>query len=506
MLINNNYIELPDEGFDLYKQAPNYFEENEFINNLMLNPSRYRDFKRNINRVNNIDNEINYLKSLEKKNQIDFVNNIKISEEDYENALKDAEIIFENINEEQISDLLSHKKLLSNEKHLIETMVYFFGSENFDWNTFKLSFTLYEAKTKMKNIDYSKIKKKKINILLGQLCRCDKMNKFLNMNDFCDSGMEFVYEWVKCQLKIYFYLYQNKKIPKIKTSRSMVDVYKSNYKIINNSNIINNNNINDLNENKNNFEEKIVNNTGISNLNSSNRDAKQIEKNIIESIVLKNSTNIETINNNNNTNNIINYNNNILKSNNITNNNSYIISIKNNNNTFQKRNNSLNNNYYNNISKSTVGNNNSVLLTSLPNIIANRDKKNNLENTDESTYFKYNFNRYNITNKLYIPIEARKLNMKLKGFNKEKEKLIKEIRTAEMLPLLKNKTFHQMRNFFDERVPFSRKIDKRIKQEINSYSLNGTNDEQRLISLIARGKIKALNYESLFKLKKTLGS
>jgi len=63
-----------------------------------------------------------------------------------------------------------------------------------------------------------------------------------------------------------------------------------------------------------------------------------------------------------------------------------------------------------------------------------------------------------------------------------------------------------MRNYFDERVPFNRKIDKRIKKEINSYSLNGTNDEKRLISLIAGGKIKALNLETLFKLKKTLGS
>ena len=56
MLINNNYIEIPDEGVDLYKQVPNYFEENEFINNLMLNPRKY---KRNINRIINIDNEIN---------------------------------------------------------------------------------------------------------------------------------------------------------------------------------------------------------------------------------------------------------------------------------------------------------------------------------------------------------------------------------------------------------------------------------------------------------------
>ena len=484
MLINNNYIELPDEGIDLYKQTQNYLEENEFINNLMLNPGKYRDFKRNINRINNIDNEINYIKSLEKKNLIDFVDTIKISEEEYENALKDADIIFENINEEQISDLLSHKKLLSNEKHLIETMVYFFGNENFDWNTFKLTFTLYEAKTKMKSVDYSKIKKKRVNILLGQLCRSDKMNKFLNMNDFCDSGMEFVYEWVKCQLKIYFYLYQNKKIPKIKASKSMIDVYKNNYNI---------NEINDKRD-KNNFEEKISNITGVSHLNSSNYNQKNTQ-NKIESLMLKNSTNIETINNNN-------YNISNLKINNKSNNLSIIHSIKirNNNSTFQKRNNSIN--YNNNISKSTVGNNNSLLLTSLPNIIVSKEKK-NLEITDESTYSP--FQRLNM-NKIFHPIESKKTNIKLKGINKEKEKLIKEIRTAEMLPLLKNKTFHQMRNFFEEKVPFNRKIDKRIKKEINSYSLNGTNDEIRLISLIAGGKIKALNFESLFKLKKILGN
>ena len=451
----------------------------------MLNPGKYRDFKRNINRINNIDNEINYLKSLEKKNLIDFVDTIKISEEEYENALKDADIIFENINEEQISDLLSHKKLLSNEKHLIETMVYFFGNENFDWNTFKLTFTLYEAKTKMKNVDYSKLKKKRINILLGQLCRSDKMNKFLNMNDFCDSGMEFVYEWVKSQLKIYFYLYQNKKIPKIKASKSMIDVYKNNYNI---------NEINDKRD-KNNFEEKISNITGVSHLNSSNYNQKNTQ-NKIESLMLKNSTNIETINNNNT------YNISNLKINNKSNNLSIIhsIKIKNNNNAFQKRNNSIN--YNNNISKSTVGNNNSLLLTSLPNIIVSKEKR-NLEITDESTYSP--FQRLNL-NKIFHPIESKKTNIKLKGINKEKEKLIKEIRTAEMLPLLKNKTFHQMRNFFEEKVPFNRKIDKRIKKEINSYSLNGTNDEIRLISLIAGGKIKALNFESLFKLKKILGN
>ena len=478
MLINDNYyIQLPDDRFDLYKQAPNLYEENEFINNLMLNPVKYRDFKRNINRINNIDNEINYLKSIEKRNQIDFVNNIKISEEEYINAIKDAEIIFENINEEQISDLLSHKKLLSNEKHLIETMVYFFGNDNFDWNTFKLSFSLYDAKTKMKNVDYSKLKKRKINILLSQLCRSDKMNKFLNMNDFCDSGMEFAYEWVKCQLKIYFYLYQNNLLPKIRISKSMSDVCKNNYKIVNDkNNMIKNYNINY------NYEDT----SRGTNFNSSNCNEINNQKQIMENLFLKNSTRNETNN----------FNNNISISNNLSNNisninsniNNYINELKNNN--ILKRNNS--NNFYN-INKFTITNS-PLLLTSLPKIRINNEK-----HIDESTYFN------NLKNKKYIPLEPKKVNIKLKEFNKEKEKFIKELRTAEMLPLLKNKTFHQMRNYFNEKIPFNKKIDKKMKMEINSYSLNGTNDEKKLVSLIASGKIKALNYESLFKLKKTLG-
>jgi hypothetical protein len=370
-------------------------------------------------------------------------------------------------------------------------MAYFLGYEYFDWNMFKRILNLYDLKTRMRNIDYSKLKKKRINVLLGQLCRSDKFNQFLNMNDFCDSGLEFVYEWVKTQLKIYFYLYQNKKIPRIKISKSTVDVYKNKYNILNDKNS-NSNELYDNKNNKNNFDEKISNNTGISNnhLNSSNCYQKNTQRQIIESLMFKNSTDIETINYDKS--NTLNHKVNFINSN--------INSINNNlNNTFQKRNNSLN--YGGNISKSTHGNN-SLLITSLPNIIPAKESK-YLDRTNESTFIPYQ--KINI-NKIYNPIEAKKVNIKIKGFNKEREKLIKEIRTAEMLPLLKNKTFHQMRNFFDDKVPFSRKIDKKIKKEINSYSLNGTNDEQRLISLIAGGKIKALNYESLFKLKKILGN
>ena len=405
MYINNNYINPPNEIIDINK-FPNYYEENEFISNLMLNPQKYREFKRNINRINNIDNEINYLKSLEKNTQINFLDNIIISEEEYQKALKDEQIIFQNLTEDRLEDLLSHKKLLSHEKHLLETMSYILGYESFDWNMLKKILNIFELKTKMQNIDYSKIKKKRINILLGKLCRSDRFNKFLNMNDFCDSGFEFIYEWVKVQLKIYFYLYQNKHqkfYNNIKSSKSMVNI--ANYDLNFNSNKItpniseeNDNIINSSKYNKNKKNENIL-----------NKNINKLE--IMDNITFKNSTNLETIINSNN-------------------------------------------------------------------------------NSNKSRYLK----------------EAKKVSFKLKGFNKEKEKLLKEIKTAEMLPLLKNKTFPQMRNYFEERIPFSKKVEQRMKNDIDYFSLNGTQDEKKMLSLIASGKMKAFNLESLFKLKNILKS
>ena len=227
MYISNSYLNLPNNETDLGKY-PNFFEENEFISNLMLNPQKYREFKCNINRINNIDNEINYLKSLEKNTQINFLDNITITEEEFQDALKDEEVIFESLNEDRINDLLSHKKLLSHEKHLIETMAYILGYESFDWNMLRRIINLYNLKTKMQNVNYSRIKKKRINLLLSQLCRSNKFNRFLKMNDFCDSGLEFIYEWVKAQLKIFFYLYQNKKINKLQSSKSMINIMSQN--------------------------------------------------------------------------------------------------------------------------------------------------------------------------------------------------------------------------------------------------------------------------------------
>ena len=445
MLINNTFVQLPDEFVNYDKSSIGAFSESEFINNLMLNPSKYREFKRNINRINNIDNEINYLKSQEQNNKIDFVENIRITQEEYNNALETAKKLFDNLEETQINDLLSHKKLLSNEKHLVEAMAYFLGVENLDWNTFKLTFNLYEAKKKMNDIDYSKIRKKKINVLLGQLCRGDSIESFLTNNDFGDSGMEFVYEWVKCQMKIYFYLYQNKKRKRAVNKNA------------------NNNETNGFFSSKNMKKGKMI----------FDKTPKKKMEDFSTTQTIKFGG--KTMNS-------------FKKS-------SY--SVKSNdriqpkspfNTTFKEK-------------KLGVQTQNSFLMTALP-FLPNEEKGLSASISNNRNREKFQ----KIQNKEFKPIEARKVDMKLDGFDKYKDRIYKEIKTAEMLPFLKNRTYHQMRDFFDIKIPLNKDIEKRHRKDIIAYSLTGKKSEKKLMNIIANGNGEIMNFLTLFKMKQIFGS
>ena len=60
MIINNNEIDIVfPNNLDKENEEKNQFE---FLEELKFDSFRYRLFKENINRNNNIDNEINYMK------------------------------------------------------------------------------------------------------------------------------------------------------------------------------------------------------------------------------------------------------------------------------------------------------------------------------------------------------------------------------------------------------------------------------------------------------------
>ena len=308
----------------------------------------------------------------------------------------------------------------------------------------------------MKNIDYSKIRKKKINVLLSQLCRGDSIENFLSANDFGDSGMEFVYEWVKCQMKIYFYLYQNKLIKK-KTKNNNT-----------NTNFTSKNFYNS--QKKKNFKmntQKVFAMNGYKNYDFPSPDLELIKRIEIggrtDANFHKKSTSVNSTARSNN---------------------------------FMKSKIPLN--YTVGSPKSTkYSNKEELLMTALP-LSSTSSPKNEFYESYPILSTK--------KNKLFIPVEAQKVNIKLKGYNVHKDKILKEIRTAEMLPFLKNKTYHQMRDFFDSKVPLNAEIEKKHRKDVNTYSLTGKKNEKKLISLIANGKAELMKYISLFKLKQILGN
>ena len=216
---------------------------------------------------------------------------------------------------------------------------------------------------------------------------------------------------------------------------------------------------------------------------------KYSKKELIDSNILKNSTNIET--------------NNQYITSNFSDNNNSKININNNSKTSLIRN--YNNNSNNRSSSFTnlkkIKNKSTILLTSLPYIVKDKSK---MQTNEASIGTSRNFKIQKISRKMNCFKQAKIVSVKLRGYNKEREQLLREIRTAEMLPLLKNKTYPMMRNYFEEKLPFNKKVEQRMRDDINYFSLNGTQDETKMMSLIAGGKMKAFNLESLFKLKNML--
>jgi len=208
MLINqkDNNIQLPNDSL---KNDINSKSNSEFISNLMLNPNKYREFKENINRINNIENEINLIKAHNYIQKINFAKILIIELDDYKSSINDSKEIIESLSENEIIDITSHKKLLSFEKHILEIYSYLLGDDYFDWKRFRETFNLSDAKFKMTNINYSSLSTKKINMLLNKISRDGKGKYFLENYIFPFPGLELIYEWVRCQIKIFFYLIQN---------------------------------------------------------------------------------------------------------------------------------------------------------------------------------------------------------------------------------------------------------------------------------------------------------
>ena len=457
MIINNNEIDIVfPNNIDKENEEKNQIE---FLEELKFDSFRYRLFKENINRNNNIDNEINYMKFQKENESIDFVKNIIISNEEYNKILNELENLNKNFTEEIITDIIFHKKLLSNEKHILEIFTYFLGYKYFDWKNFRENFNLYDLKIRIEKIEYNKISKKKINLFLNRICRNKSIEKAFK-NNFNDNGMEIIFDWVRCQIKIFIYLFQNKLISYKSTTNDFYKKSKTNNNFYKDSKKY----IEDNSTNKNNIDFTVTN---WIKENENQNDTENVLKNKISNQINRNTSISDMLYNE------------------------------------SKNSNKIN-------SQNLKNNLNNLLVTSLPIVNNNNNNKKNskfnstkysLNSNKTILYKKMQFDKNNIIQQ-YANIIPKKQNINLNVEDFIENHIKREEQIVEMLPLLKYRTFHQMRQFYNLIPKIDYQFEKKHKNDVKLSLFNDEKSKQKILLMLSKGKGAVLKNVPSFRLKK----
>ena len=138
---------------------------NEFFN---------RKLKENRGRINNINYEILQMNlkdsfALNKTRKINFFEEFKVSNEDFEKAKEISEQLINEFNPNLLLDMMMIDKLISIQKHLMELFNYIiYGDQNFDWNIFKRKINYNIIISKMKEVNYDYLDPKQFNFYLNR--------------------------------------------------------------------------------------------------------------------------------------------------------------------------------------------------------------------------------------------------------------------------------------------------------------------------------------------------
>ena len=245
----------------------NYNNNNEVIS---------RQIKENRGRINNINNEIIQMQLKESPiKKINFFKELVVTNEDYQKAKEISEELLNSFNNNLFLDILTVDKLISIQKHLMEIFNYLiYGDQNFEWNNFRRKIEYNELISRMKYINYDILSPKQFNFYINRLIPNMELPKFIPIS----NGMDHLYKWVKCQITIYIFLINSKKLNISKISKI-------------NSNILTN--VSDKNKsstNNNNSSYIIDNNYLISNISNENNKKSEIigSNSSINSIMITN--------------------------------------------------------------------------------------------------------------------------------------------------------------------------------------------------------------------------
>lgn len=146
-----------------------------------------------------------------------------------------------------------------------------------------------------------------------------------------------------------------------------------------------------------------------------------------------------------------------------------------------------------------VNNKNDLLITSLPQLNQSTVKAVPIKNTSVNVGNSKCMHSYN---EIHFHINDKYLH--LKGVDHDKDHLRREEKFFENLPLLKHRTFHQMREYYHMKSKLNKRIEQKHFADIKSSSLSEGKNSSKVISLIAQKKISILNKIPLYKLQKML--
>ena len=148
--------------------------------------------------------------------KINFFKELVVTNEDFQKAKEISEELLNSFNNNLFLDILKVDKLISIQKHLMEIFNYIiYGDQNFEWNSFRKKSEYNQLIARMKEINYDILSPKQFNFYINRLIPNMELPKFIPIS----TGMDHLYKWVKCQITIYIFLVNSKKLSISKISK-----------------------------------------------------------------------------------------------------------------------------------------------------------------------------------------------------------------------------------------------------------------------------------------------
>jgi len=470
------------------KNAPNsslspdlIFEINELNNNRKK-------------KIENIHDEVNQIKKKKQDKKINYVDALNITDSEYERSVQDMNKISDMLTEEQIVEMISTRKLFFVYKHILEIFAMLIGEGYFEWSHFRTKLNIHEIQYRMINCNLAKFSKSKINEYLNKIYKNKKLTDEYLKND--NSGIGIIFKWIKAALKVCLYKLQSKK--------NTQDVIRVIDDAQMNNTIINNHNTNYNTKDKIPKFTKIsgtINNKFLGSTSATLAQSGNNNFNLGDFII----TNYKETNEAEEKINKIKSNNTGGNPNPSSGGGFYLTSLINHN---------------NNNTSSSANFNNKITLPHISNLNGNPHVNNNnniYSNSDTTIKEEVNENTPKLQ-KRNIPILKRVCHKKDVGAEffqnlenlrelSSKNNLIEKYNISS-LPLLKLKTYHQLKRFFKSSSPKKAQpmvannanIDNSqgsiIPNEIDKFSLRNPKNYEKIVNLLSLGKLKGIDDET----------